>query len=59
MMLTVIIRDLVPLIHMDSPVRRRSVTILLTPEQEESLKLWHKDEEIGECFIEPRPAAKT
>ena len=55
MTITVIIRDLVPLIHMDSPIRRRSVSLMLTKEQEEALKLWHKDEEIGECFMEPLP----
>jgi hypothetical protein len=59
--LTVIIRDIGPLIHLQEPPTHRSVQITLTDEQRTALALqWTGSncgvdhyEEIGQCFIEP------
>jgi Flp pilus assembly protein CpaB len=53
MTLTVIIMDPTNKIHLEEPVTRRSVRIELTADQEKSLALRNKMEEISLCFIEP------
>lgn len=53
MTLTVIIRDDGPLLYLNEPVAHRSVRIELTAEQVAALVLRHKNEAIGQCFIEP------
>ena len=60
MKLTVIIRDLSPMIHLQEPVSHRRVTFELTEEQEDLLKLKCTGsvgsanifEEYSSCFIE-------
>ena len=63
MILTVIIRNISPLIFMQEPVLHRTVHIELTPEQEKllALRITGKNngedvvEDISSCFIEPNP----
>lgn len=65
MKLTVIIRDISPLMFMQEPVTHRAVQIMLTPEQESQLCLKVTGcnngaditEEISSCFIETTPSA--
>lgn len=52
MIITVVIRDVSPFIHLHEPVTYRSVSISLTKEQEKILKFFHQNEEISLCFIE-------
>ena len=61
--LTVIIRDVSPFMHLQEPPTYRSVQIELTPEQREKLSLaWVASsgftdyhEEVSQCFFEPLP----
>ena len=50
--LTVIIRDESPVIHLNEPVSFRTVQIVLTKEQVEKLEFLHREENISMCFIE-------
>ena len=58
--LTVVIRDVMPLISMQEPVSHRTVTIELTPSQKEQLALRYRGtncgqevwEDISQCFME-------
>ena len=53
MILTVIIRDEGPVMHLNEPVAYRSVQIILTPEQARIVRLRHKNEAVSSCFLEP------
>ena len=61
--LTVIIRDDSPLVHMGEPVRNRTVRINLTAEQSAALELRQTHtlggitfyEEISTCILEQQP----
>ena len=52
MRITVIIVDESPLRWLGEPCGHRSVQIVLTPEQEEALRLAHGDERYSTCFVE-------
>ena len=56
--LTVVIRDYSPVIHLDEPVRRRTVRIELTEQQRAALALRNTHgldgyEEISQVILEP------
>ena len=57
MILTVIIRDEEPFIHLQEPCRYRTVHIELTEEQVSALRT-NGDEQVGQCFIEPERGDK-
>ena len=51
--LTVIIRDVAPLMHLNEPCLHRTVQIALTAEQREALRFRHNYEEVSSCHLEP------
>jgi hypothetical protein len=53
MILTVIIRDQSPFIHLQEPCSYRTVHIVLTEDQIKELIFRHSDECISHSFIEP------
>lgn len=50
--LTVLIRDITPLIHLNEPVSHRRVTIELTAEQQQQLKLEKVGHSLGNDIFE-------